>query len=313
MNKDYKNEDIILRAINHKEIKWNVSKNILYKDKKQLKELSDEEKKKDKYYFFNGLFPDEICDLIMKYKEYEELDYIKNLFEINKMKTTIIRDYILSKNSIEYINKYCYGKNKIIKSKMNYQDLAEVFYYNIRDKPHYKSYQKVIDGDNEKIIKRHQKLKITITELFDYYKKIEDKKKEEKFKDNKILNERFKFIDDLIYTDFVILTFQDPLMIPYIIFKEKYYDKDFLVLHISRPIEKEYKDVIKEDIKHEGIVDLYNYYANDCRKVCLYKRQIISKFKKFDFKIHKYDHLRITYLNRHTNNLKNDKVQFFKR
>ena len=175
MNKDYKNEDIILRAINHKEIKWNVSKNIIYKDKKQLKELSDEEKKKDKYYFFNGLFPDEICEIIMKYKEYEEFDYIKNLFEINKMKTNTIKDYILSKNSMEYINKYCNGRNKIIKSKMNYEELAEIFYYNIRNKTHYKLY-----------CSKHKRLNITITELFDYNKKIEDKKKEEDIKNNKI-------------------------------------------------------------------------------------------------------------------------------
>lgn len=312
MNKDYKNEDIILRAIKHKEIKWNVSKNIIYKDKKQLKELSDEEKKKDKYYFFNGLFPDEICAIIMKYKEYEELDYIKNLFEINKMKTNTIKDYILSKNSMEYINKYCYGRNKIIKSKMNYEELAEIFYYNIRDKAHYKSYQKVIDGDNEKIIKRNQRLKIKITELFDYNKKIEEKKKEKEIKDNKILNERFKFIDDIKYKDFAIISdFLEPQRkyTAFIIMKTSD-SKQYVVQMINRETLNNPFN-FKENIKHEGTLELCNYY--DVSEAFLYKRQIIAKFKKYDFKIYKYDDLRISYLNHYCNNIPNDKVQFFKK
>jgi len=310
MNKDYKNEDIILRAINHKEIKWNVSKNIIYKDKKQLKELSDEEKKKNKYYFFNDLFPDEICELIMKYKEYEEFDYIKNLFEINKLKTNSIIDYILSKNSKEYINKYCYGRNKIIKSKMNYEELAEVFYYNIRDEAHYKSYQIVIEEGEEVKFKRKRKLKITITELLDYYKKIEDKRKEEQIKDNKILNERFKFIDDIKYKDFVMLTFtsKTDIQITYFIYKNTD-SKEFLVQKLFK-ITDNY-DEVERKIKQISTIRLHNYYSSD--EVTLYKRQIIAKFKNWDFKIYKYDDLAVTYLNHFCNNVENDMVQFRKK
>lgn len=160
-------KDIIFKAMNHPEIKWNVSKNKMYKE--LIEPVNQDEKKKDKYWFFSHLFPVEVCELIMNYKKQDEKYYIKCFIKENKMKEEFLIKYLLSKYSEYFYNQGLQGRTKHLKKRMNSNDFSLLFYYAINRlknpdfcKETTKSYRKLslIDAKkycDEKLIEENKK------------------------------------------------------------------------------------------------------------------------------------------------------------
>jgi uncharacterized protein (DUF2164 family) len=160
-------KDIIFKAMNHPEIKWNVTKNKMYKE--LIESVNQDEKKKDKYWFFSHLFPFEVCELIMNYKKQDEKYYIKCFIKENKMKEEFLIKYLLSKYSEYFYNQGLEGRTKHLKKRMSANDFSLLFYYAINRlknpdfcKETTKSYRKLslIDAKkycDEKVIEENKK------------------------------------------------------------------------------------------------------------------------------------------------------------
>jgi len=291
-------KDIIFKAMNHNEIKWNVSKNIMYKEEKKLKELSQREKDKDKYYFFNDIFPDEICKIIMKFKEKDENKYFQELFKNHSLKADYIKDYILSKSKGDLNDDI---KLKIIKKRMTYDELGDIFYYNMLNKPHPKSYEileyykkSITAGSYLHYEKKyiHRPLNLKIDELFKYHKERTVEINIQRDKERKRLNDLFLPLDKLRNRGFLIISVKMDKDMPdlwqqFIVLDNAHEYKEMNVREIMTPNEenKPFDNTCFEDLseghfdKNEGLFDIQTRSCLDSRLCWLYKRQIISKFR----------------------------------
>lgn len=120
-------KDIIFKAMNHPDIKWNVTKNKMYKDLVEPKPKDN----KDKHWFFSNEFPPEVCKLIMTYKREDEKYYIECFIKENKLKEEYMIQYLLSHYTRDHYNKHLKGRTKHLKQRMSAKDLSSLLYYAI--------------------------------------------------------------------------------------------------------------------------------------------------------------------------------------
>ncbi len=165
--------DIIFKAMNHPHIKWNVTKNKMYKDLVEPKPKDN----KDKHWFFSHEFPPDVCKLIMTYKRQDEKYYIECFIKENKLKEEYMIQYLLSHYTRDYYNKHLKGRTKHLKQRMSAKDLSCLLYYAINrlKNPDFikvtdKSYRKLSLIDAQEFCKKKycEDTKKKIQDLKDY-------------------------------------------------------------------------------------------------------------------------------------------------
>tara|TARA_R110000803_G_scaffold207573_1_gene275586 strand:+ start:150 stop:1028 length:879 start_codon:yes stop_codon:yes gene_type:complete len=122
--------DIIFRAKNHPNVKWNVTKNIMYKEWSPLQKLMKKDKEGDKHWFLPQEFSEDVCNIIMTYKRDIDREYFGLYIKSRKISLKYLREYLLTEYSESHYNDgYGHGNSKLLGKKVIIKDINDMFFW----------------------------------------------------------------------------------------------------------------------------------------------------------------------------------------